>query len=75
MKRIQIYIDEPLDEVLAKEASSRGTSKAALIRDAAAREYGRGASPEAGGWDLLLGLAGDAQPVNDIDELLYGPGR
>ncbi len=32
MKRLQIMIDEELDEALEREARSTGTSKAALIR-------------------------------------------
>lgn len=32
MKRLQILIDEELDEALEREARSSGTSKAALIR-------------------------------------------
>ena len=33
MKRLQIMIDEDLDDTLARLASERHTSKAALIRD------------------------------------------
>lgn len=32
MKRLQIMIDEDLDEALARQAREEGTSKAALIR-------------------------------------------
>lgn len=32
MKRLQIMIDEELDEALEREARNTGTSKAALIR-------------------------------------------
>jgi hypothetical protein len=32
MKRLQIYIEEELDEELGRQANEEGTSKAALIR-------------------------------------------
>ena len=32
MKRMQILIDEELEEALAREARARGTSKSALVR-------------------------------------------
>lgn len=66
MKRIQIYIDDVLDEQLTKRARSERRSKAALIRDAVRREYiPVGADPLddwAGGVDEAPG---------DIDELVY----
>jgi hypothetical protein len=39
MKRIQIYIDDAVDEQLARRARREGRSKAALIRDAVRRAY------------------------------------
>jgi predicted transcriptional regulator len=39
MKRLQIHIEEELDDALAIEASQRRTSKAALIRKAVAERY------------------------------------
>jgi len=39
MKRLQIYIEEAVDEELARRALRTGTSKAALIREAVRREY------------------------------------
>jgi hypothetical protein len=40
MKRLQIYIEPELDELLAQKARREGTSKAALIRDAVDQTYG-----------------------------------
>ena len=40
MKRLQIYIDEDMDDALALRARRAHTSKAALIRDAVRRSIG-----------------------------------
>jgi hypothetical protein len=72
MRRIQIYIEEQLDEQLGSEAARAGVSKAALIREAVALRYrdaGRLADP-------LDGLVGslDVEP-GKVDDVVYGPGR
>jgi hypothetical protein len=69
MKRLQIYIDEELDDALAAEAARTGTSKAALIRRFVA-EHIRGA-PGRDPIDDLVGVS-DAEP-GDIDSVVYGP--
>jgi hypothetical protein len=69
MRRLQIYIDEELDERLAAEAARSGTSKAALVRLAVRERMGQagsGADP----LDELIG-AYDAEP-GAIDEVVYG---
>jgi len=72
MKRLQIMIEQELDDALARQAAEEGVSKAALIR----RYVGERLRPlpplEE---DPLWKLAGmiDADPVDDIDEFLYGP--
>jgi hypothetical protein len=72
MKRLQIMIEEELDAALERRALEEGTSKAALIR----RYVGERLTPlppiEE---DALWGLVGsvDAEPVDDIDDFLYGP--
>lgn len=72
VKRLQIMIEEELDAALGRQASEEGVSKAALIR----RYVGERLRPlpplEE---DPLWQLAGfcDADPVDDIDEFLYGP--
>ncbi len=67
MKRLQIYIDEETDEELSRRALQRGTSKAALIREAVRREYHGARSKDpfeewAGGIDEAPG---------DIDAVIY----
>lgn len=68
MKRLQIYIEEELDEALALEAARAKTSKAALIRKLVADAFGRpkardGVAELAGRYDYATG---------DIDEVIYG---
>jgi len=74
MRRIQVYIDEPLDDALEQEAQRRGTSKAALIRRAVANEIPghRPAVPE-DGLAALDGMFDSGAPDTDIDEVVYGP--
>lgn len=67
MKRLQIYIDEELDEELARRALQQGTSKAALIREAVRQEYRSRQSR-----DVFDDWAGgiDEEP-GDIDSVVY----
>ena len=72
MRRLQIMIDPELDDWLEREAAARGISKGALVRECV-RE-GAEEKPFDNGLWKLIGIAGDAEPVDDIDEYLYGPG-
>lgn len=72
VKRLQIMIEEELDAALARQAAEEGVSKAALIR----RYVGERLRPlppleEDPLWQLVGSI--DAEPVDDIDEFLYGP--
>ena len=73
VKRLQIMIEEELDAALARQAAEEGVSKAALIR----RYVGERLRPlpplEEDPLRQLVGIAGDVEPVDDIDEFLYGP--
>jgi hypothetical protein len=71
MKRLQIMIEEELDEALEHQARKEGTSKAALIR----RYVGRELKPlpplhEDPLWEMV-GADPHAEP-GDIDEVVYG---
>jgi hypothetical protein len=72
MKRLQIMIEEDLDEALERQARDERTSKAALIRRYV-RERLKPLPPvkEDPLWQLVGDL--DIEPVDDIDEYLYGP--
>jgi hypothetical protein len=72
VKRLQIMIEEELDAALARQAAEERTSKAALIRRYV-RERLRPLPPIQDDplWELVGSV--DAEPVDDIDEFLYGP--
>jgi hypothetical protein len=75
VKRLQIMIEEDLDAALGRQAAEEGVSKAALIRRFVRERLKLGAPLDDDPLHDLVGIAGDAEPVEDIDELLYGPGR
>ena len=68
-------IEEDLDEALDREALNEGVSKAALIRRFV-RERLKPLKPleQDPLWELVAADE-DAEPVDDIDEFLYGPRR
>jgi len=73
MRRIQVVIDPELDDRLEREAAARGISKSALIRECVARELPE--EPLDNGLLALLELSkltAHVEPVDDIDEFLYG---
>ena len=73
MRRIQMDIDEKLDEAVTDEAARRGISKGELIRACLARELA-GAAPDDYPWGALIGRRDD-DPIDDIDEVVYGPAK
>ena len=72
MRRIQIHIDAELDEAAEREAARRGISKAALIRESLAERLTVDGTPARDPWSAMCGWLDD-DPVDDIDEFLYGP--
>jgi hypothetical protein len=72
MRRIQVVIDPELDDWLESESSARGVSKSALVRECV-RENADRARPFDNGLWRLVGMFPDVEPVEDIDEYLYGP--
>jgi len=68
MKRLQIYIDEDLDDALASRARRTHTSKAALIREAVRRSMGD-QEPVLDPFREWIG-GSDAMPA-PVDEVVY----
>jgi hypothetical protein len=67
-------IEEDVDAALDRQAAKEGVSKAALIRRYVRAEL-KPLPPlhQDPLWEFLGGS--DAEPVEDIDEYLYGPAR
>jgi hypothetical protein len=72
VKRLQIMIEEDLDLELGRQAAAEGVSKAALIRRYVAERLKPLPPLEEDPLWRLVGIA-DGEPVEDIDEFLYGP--
>jgi hypothetical protein len=70
VKRIQIHIDEALDDAAEAEAARRGLSKAALIRASLARELAVDKLPATDPWKALTGWLDDG-PIEDLDAIVY----
>lgn len=66
VKRIQIYIDDAIDEQLSRRARRERRSKAALIREAVRREYFTEAADPFDEWGGGIDVA-----PGDIDEVVY----
>ncbi len=67
MRRLQISIDEELDEALAVEASRRHISRAGLIRELVRQQL-----RPSGELDPFSSLVGDIDDdAGDIDEVVY----
>jgi hypothetical protein len=71
VKRLQIMIDEDLDDALGHQARVERTSKAALIRRYVRERLAPLPAPDD---DPLWEFAGsiDGEPADDIDEVVYG---
>lgn len=71
MRRIQLYIDDDLDEALSAEAARSGVSRSALVRDAVRASLGAYIDTPADTVDDLIGTI-DVDPDDDIDSVVYG---
>lgn len=71
MRRLQIMIDPELDDWLEREAELRRISKGAMVRWCVREAWEE--QPYENGLASLLGMFPDADPVDDIDEVIYGP--
>lgn len=70
MRRIQLYVDEDVDDALTAKASLLGTSRSALVRDAVRASLGAHLDTVADAVDSLVGDL-DVDPDDDIDAVIY----
>lgn len=68
MKRVQIYIDEDMDDALADRARRAHTSKAALIRDAVRKSIGE---PTASVDPFEDWIGGSEHAPAAVDDVVY----
>ena len=71
MRRIQLYLDDDVDDALTAQAAKRGTSRSALVRDAVRTSLGSDLHAAADPVDDLIGWL-DVEPDDDIDAVIYG---
>ena len=71
MRRIQLYLDDDVDDALTAQAAKRGTSRSALVRDAVRLSLGADLHAAADPVDDLIGWL-DVEPEDDIDAVIYG---
>jgi hypothetical protein len=74
VKRLQIMIEEELDEALGRQAVEEGVSKAALIRRYVAERL-RPLPPleEDPLWEMVGADLGAPDDSASVDDVLYGP--
>jgi hypothetical protein len=74
MRRIQLHLDEQLDEALSRQALERGVPKAALIRELLSKAVplrrGRGAEDPSS--RLVAIYQGEEGESAMIDQVVYG---
>ena len=70
MRRIQIYIQEDLDDRLQIEAAKRKRSKASLIRECVSAHYGENLGTDKDPLTAMIGTV-DIDPAN-VDDVVYG---
>lgn len=72
MRRIQIHIDEDVDDALTVEAARLGRSKASLIREFIARGLPHGSAPVDPGTAFIAAYAGSPDDSESVDDVVYG---
>jgi hypothetical protein len=73
MRRIQLHLDEDLDEALGRQAVERGIPKAVLIRELLRRALPVRQGPNADPSSRLVGIyEGEQGESSSVDRVLYG---
>jgi hypothetical protein len=70
MRRIQLYIDDELDNALSAEAARSGRSRSEVLRAALRTLFG--GPDRADPIDALVGAV-ETEPVDDLDAVIYEP--
>ena len=70
MRRIQLYLDDNLDEALSAVAARRGVSRSAYVRDAVRLCLADGPEAVSDALDALVGSV-DVEPGDDLDAVIY----
>ncbi len=70
MRRIQLYVDDAVDDALSAEAARRGTSRSALVRDAVQTCFGGLFDAPTDPMNDLIGSL-DIAPDRDLDAVIY----
>jgi len=74
VRRIQIHLDEDVDDALARLAAERGMAKAAVIREYLAQHVEIDGRRRGSAVSKLIGIyQGSADESQAVDEVLYGP--
>lgn len=71
MRRIQLYIENDMDDALSAAAARRGLSCSALVRDAVRSALAGELDARADLFDALVGSV-DVEPDGDLDAVIYG---
>ena len=70
MRRIQLYIDDDIDDALTAAAARSGTSRSALVRDAVRASLAPSQVTSQDAVDELVGCL-DIDRDDDIDTVVY----
>jgi hypothetical protein len=72
VRRIQLHLDDELDEALARQALDRGIAKAALIREYLALHVSKEHRNKERSSRRLIGVyEGSAEESSSVDDVLY----
>ncbi len=72
MRRIQLYIDEDVDQALTAEAARLGTSRSEVVRAAVRTALVAYFAGTVDPVEEFIGSIADVEPVDDIDAIVYG---